>query len=245
MGKIVNLLPPRPNASEVILYSYLKVLGPTDYQLQSAIGQGGYILPLPKELNDTFPQEWQQKELGADFISGLIGGGSTGSGVGSTGSLASNAVVAGASSLEQVGVLGGAIAQFQRSQGLTQNKINTLMFQSPGLRTFQFSWDLIPTNAGDGGAQQNMIKDLRKAMHPELKSNIAFVNPNLFALTIIAAGKTLIKTAPCAMTNLTVNYLGSNIPAFHKDGVPVHTVLTIELQELSPNVKQSIDALYR
>ena len=43
---------------------------------------------------------------------------------------------------------------------------------------------------------------------------------------------------------LTVNAFGSGIPAFHEDGTPVHTVLTIELQELVQQTQQSIRYLF-
>ena len=46
------------------------------------------------------------------------------------------------------------------------------------------------------------------------------------------------------MTNLTINSFGSGMPAFHDDGTAVHTVLTIELQELFPQTQQSIQKLY-
>lgn len=244
MGKIVNLIPPlNRGRGGGNIYSELKILSPTSFKVTDVNGGGGsYLLPIPKELNDIFVQDWQQKELGQSLIDSLITGGNAGAGAGSSGNI--DPMVPIAQIVQETGVLAGAAAQAQRNAGLAKNNVNTLLFQASGMRTFQFSWDLIPTNAADGAKQQAMIKEIRKAMHPELSSNISFVSPNLFAFSITVSGTKLIKTLPCAMTNFNVNYIGSNIAAFHEDGTPVHTVITIELQEVTPNTKQSIKQLY-
>ena len=67
---------------------------------------------------------------------------------------------------------------------------------------------------------------------------------SLFRVQVIVQEKKVLVTMPCAMTNLTVNPMGSSLPAFHDDGTPVHTSLTIEMQELVQQTQQSIQRLY-
>ena len=245
----VNLIPPHPNPAKrgngPSIFCTLAILPPTAFSIKElGAAVNTYYLPMPKELNDIMGQDWQQKELGTDILSKLLTGGATGAGAGSdknTGNAIMNAVFGIGQALD---VGSGAIEQVRRDQGIASNNVNTLLFQNPSLRTFQFSWDLIPTNRNLANAQRDMIKQVRKKMHPRLDSSATFATPHLFSFQAVAQGKTLVRTTACAMTNLTWNVFGSNTPAFHGDGVPVHSVLTIELQELVPNTEQSIDSLY-
>ena len=247
---VINLIPPYPNPSKrgqgTELFCTIGVLPPKAYSIKElGSAQSTYYLPFPKELNDIISQDWQQKELGSDMLSRLLTGGEvTGAGAGSDGNLG-NAVVNAFFTVGQSLEIGsGAIENIRRQGGLATNNVNTLLFQNPALRTFQFSWDLIPTNQQLANGQRNMIKELRTKMHPRLDSSATFATPHLFSFQAVAKGKTLVRTTACAMTNLTWNVFGSNVPAFHNDGIPVHSVLTIELQELVPNTEQSIKALY-
>lgn len=245
-----NLIPPYPNPSKrgqgTELFCSIGILPPRAYSIKElGTAQSTYFLPFPKELNDIMGQDWQQKELGADMLSRLLTGSEvTGAGAGSDGNTG-NAIVNAFFTVGQSLEIGsGAIENVRRKSGLATNNVNTLLFQNPTLRTFQFSWDLIPTNQQLANAQRNMIKEFRIKMHPRLDSSATFATPHLFSFKAVAKGKTLVQTTACAMTNLTWNIFGSNVPAFHSDGIPVHSVLTIELQELVPNTEQSITALY-
>ena len=42
------------------------------------------------------------------------------------------------------------------------------------------------------------------------------------------------KFKPCALTNMSVNYAGSGQYASFTDATPVHMILTLQFQELSP-----------
>lgn len=248
---VINLIPPYPNPSKrgqgTELFCTIGVLPPTAYSIKElGSAQTTYYLPFPKELNDIMGQDWQQKELGSDMVSRLLTGGEvTGAGAGSDGNVVDAAINAFYTVGQSLEIGAGGIENLKRKSGLAVNNVNTLLFQNPTLRTFQFSWDLIPTNQSLANAQRNMIKELRTKMHPRLDSSAYFATPHLFSFQAVAKGKTLVRTSACAMTNLTWNIFGSNVPAFHNDGIPVHSVLTVELQELVPNTEQSINALYK
>lgn len=247
----INLIPPNPNPSEArsgdgIMFCTLDSLRPDKFSINDlGSPEETFILPMPKELNDISVQNWEQKELGTSLIDRILVGGSTGAGAGSDGNFGSGVKNATISALQSVGIAEGSLEALRRGAGIAVNTANTLLFQAPSLRTFQLSWDLIPTNSRLGQLQQYFIKYLRRQMHPRLDSNASFVTPYLFSFSCMVAEKTIVKTLPAAMTNLSVNVFGSNIAAFHSDGVPVHSVLTVELQELVPNTQQSIDTLYK
>ena len=146
--------------------------------------------------------------------------------------------------VQSVGIGAGAAAGVRASGGIAKNPVTTLLFQSSNLRNFQFSWDLIPLDRQLSNRYEKMIKEFRVKMHPRLDTNSTFTTPNLFRIKLMIKGKYMIHTLPCAMTNLTINGFGSGLPAFHEDGTPVHTVMTIELQEVVQQTQKSIERLY-
>jgi len=246
----VNLIPPSPNPSKKSqnpeMYCVLGILPPDAYSISEINGTTeSYYLPMPKELNDIFGIDWQQKELGTDQLSRLLTGSATGAGAGSDGKTSDAIVNAFFTVGQSLSIGSGAIEAARRNAGLATNNVNTLLFNNPTLRTFQLSWDFIPTSQQLARAQKDMIANIRKKMHPRLSSSATFATPHLFTFNAIIKGKPIIRTTACAMTNLTWNVFGSNIPAFYTDGNPVHSVLTVELQELVPNTEQSIGALYK
>ena len=239
----INLLPPGSGSGQ--MYSLLEILPPTAYEIYpQAIAS--YYLHLPKELNSVFSMNWEQKELGADILSGLIVGGNAGGGAGRDNSAFGMdtwynfAADVGAAQ----GIGAGAVEAARRAAGTAKNPASTLLFQGVNLRNFQLTWDLMPTDAKTSSAYQTMISELRVRMHPRLSTNTAFSTPFLFRVQVIVQEKKVLVTMPCAMTNLTVNPMGSSLPAFHDDGTPVHTSLTIEMQELVQQTQQSIQRLY-
>lgn len=195
----------------------------------------GYVLHLPKEISDIFSIDWSQDELGSDLISRLLQGGFSDAG--------NSAVSLGLDIWEELGIASGQAKQTRRQTGIYNNIRNTLLFKSSNLRNLQFSWDLIPLNSQMANNYHEFIKDLRSSMYPE-GTGATWKSPKLFAISIVVQGKTLLKTERCALTNLTVNPMGSDHAAFHPDGYPVHTVLTMELQEIYALSREAIDQLY-
>jgi hypothetical protein len=257
MGKYLSLLPPlaqgKGNPTPVVngkesgggMWAVIEILEPTKINADDPASMS-YYLHLPKELNNVFSVDWQQKELGSDVLSALFAGGKAGAGSGSdNGAIGLNAMYG--SGLDVVGSLGvgsGAAESLRQSAGIAKNTVNTLLFQGSNLRNFQFTWDLIPLRKEDSKKYNFMIEDFRSKMHPRLETNMNFLTPYLFRVRLNVQNNVIISTLPCAMTNLTINAFGSGMAAFHSDGTPVHTVLTIELQELFPQTQQSIKKLY-
>jgi hypothetical protein len=237
-----NLMPPRINNQDNgQMYSVLEILKPTDFGIQ-AQAQMSYYLHLPKEMSNVFSTDWQQKELGANVLSAMIAGNQ---GKGDNGSFSMNTLYGTAIDAAQgIGIGEGGLEAVRRSGGFAKNTVNTLLFQNSNLRNFQFTWDLMPTNSQYAKKYSSMIEELRLKMHPRLDSSTTYLTPYLFRLKIMVKGKYIMNTLPSALTNLTVNAFGTGVPAFHPDGSPVHTVLTLELQELVPQTQQSISSLY-
>lgn len=242
---LVNLLPPGSQNSE--MYCIIDVLPPASYGAQAS-ATSSYYLHIPKELNNIFAANWEQKELGSDTLSAILtGSGFTGGGTGAdNGALSTGLVKSVATDIVQgLGIGAGAAEAARAGAGIAKNPVNALLFQNMNLRNFQFSWDLIPLDPQTSKAYEKMIADIRLKMHPRLDSNATYVFPHSFRFKLMVKGKMLINTLPCAITNLTINSFGSGVPAFHADGTAVHTVFTLEMQELTTQTQKSIEYLYK
>jgi hypothetical protein len=238
MGKIVSLLPPTP----LVQKGSGTGAGMFTIITSKPQGQGGgsgttYALRMPTELSDVFSADWSQEELSADFLNRLVNnitGGDT-SGVG---------MDAFTEALEAIG-LGGAAAQTLFNQRTAKNKNVALLFRNANLRQYQFSFDFMPISSGFASSVDGFIKDIRAAMHTSTASGQTFSYPDLFDVKILVAGKTVFNSQNAALTNLTVNPFASGGAAFHKDGYPVHTSVTLEFQEIQPLNRNKINELYQ
>lgn len=236
MGKVLSLLPPRPPVSKgsgnnAGLYCLIEAYKP---------GQGvnSYVLKMPKEVSDNFSADWQQEELGADFLNRLVNnlmGGTAG---------VNNTGVDFMTELgEQLG-LGGATAKINFNAGIARNKDVALLFRNPNLKQYQLSWDFIPVSSKDASGIKEFLDDMRFYMHPSGAGTQIFSYPYFFNVKIVAVGKIIFVSKKAALTNLTINPFGSGLPSFHSDGSPVHTSVTLEFQEVEAKDADQIDKMY-
>jgi len=131
-----------------------------------------------------------------------------------------------------------------RETGAVVNQNVELLFQGVNLRTaFQFTFDLIPRSQSEAEEIKTIIKTFKKEMTPKKgtagSSGGGFFvkSPNVFKIQYRTGSRPhpfLNNFKPCALTNMSVNYAGSGQYASFTDATPVHMILTLQFQELSP-----------
>ena len=136
-----------------------------------------------------------------------------------------------------------------RATGLAFNQNVEVLFNGVTMRpAFQFSWDMVPRSEEEAATIKEIIRTFKTNMTPE-KGNPnttgggLFVKaPNIFKLEYMSGGKEhpfLHRFKPCALTQMSVNYNGSNQYATYPDATPVHMNLTLQFQELSPIYREN------
>ena len=136
-----------------------------------------------------------------------------------------------------------------RATGLAFNQNVEVLFNGVTMRpAFQFSWDMVPRSEQEAATIKEIIRTFKTNMTPE-KGNPnttgggLFVKaPNIFKLEYMSGGKEhpfLHRFKPCALTQMSVNYNGSNQYATYPDATPVHMNLTLQFQELSPIYREN------
>jgi hypothetical protein len=131
-----------------------------------------------------------------------------------------------------------------RETGAVVNQNVELLFQGVNIRTaFQFTFDLIPRSEPEAEEIKTIIKTFKQEMTPKrgpsgsAGSGFFIKSPNVFKLqyrTGSGPHQFLNKFKPCALTNMSVNYSGSGQYSSFYDATPLHMILTLQFQELSP-----------
>lgn len=125
-----------------------------------------------------------------------------------------------------------------RTEGSIVNDNLELLFQSPALRTFSFTFKLSAREAPEAKMIANIIRFFKQGMAPKRTPNAYFLkSPNTFLLEYRHDNKDhpgMNKIKECALTNCSVNYTPDGYYAAHTDGYLVTYDVTMQFQELEP-----------
>lgn len=216
---------------------------------------GTITLPIPAGINDNNQVSWQedplndlQKSAGDVASRFMIGGAEAAKGALDK---AGNQVEGGVQSGELQQGLAGKIASFavgsdklqQRAYGSIFNNNLELLFNSPSLRSFSFSFKLSPRNPQEAKEIMKIIRYFKQAMSVKRsKASLLLKSPRTFAISYLTSNKQhpyLNKFKECALTNFGVDYtpegqymtyMSSNI----NERSMISYNITLQFQELEP-----------
>lgn len=224
---------------------------------------GKVLLPVPDNLNYSDSLSWDAEAQGA-VGKGIIEAGKQLSGGDAAGTAAAIQKMATAGKVGQimniVGQLASAANITLSAEGLTQglggkimNPYTEQVFKGVGMRSFDFSWKLVPRSKSEQLRIEEIIRILRKNSLPNYASNISSVEtdnsaknlsdrwlevPNVYNLRWKTIGggdlTSLPRIKPCVCKGVQVSYTPDNVWATHmvgKDPYPVAYNLTLQLQE--------------
>ena len=143
-----------------------------------------------------------------------------------------------------------------RSTGQILNPNTELLFNGVKLRSFNFSFNLAPRNGTEAMEIKKIIIELKRNMAPastiakggpeDGNAGLFLKSPNVFRLKYMTGGsphKFLNSFVIAALTNVQVNYTGSGTYMTYNDDAktPVHMVMQLSFQELSPIYAEDYD----
>jgi hypothetical protein len=131
-----------------------------------------------------------------------------------------------------------------RGAGIVPNANMELLFDTPKLRNFEFSWKMTPRDAEEAAMVKAIIRFFKQGMAAKTLNTMAgeralfLGTPNIFRLQYRTANGEIIegvnRIKPCAVTGTAVNYTPDGVWSAYDEGQPVSTVLTIGMAELEP-----------
>jgi len=200
-------------------------------------------------------------KMGGDLTKFMTGLGSGDAAV--TGLLAGNALMGGALSSMTQGPAGSTLKATIQSRILSGQGVNVspesilarglgvipnanleLLFNSPTLREFQFSWKMTPRSREEAKTIRNIIRFFKQGMAARKlagkagKRSLWLGTPNVFHVQyktneeLDIEGVNKIKTV--AVTGCAINYTPDGVWSAYEDGQPTSTVMNLRMQELEP-----------
>ena len=215
---------------------------------------GTVILPIPGGLQDQQQVQWGQDSMDAAAIAlADIALSTITQGFGAGMDSASNNLNAALGSGEDIkkalatsiaGSAAGAQKLLTRTTGAIMNPNMELLFNSPSLRSFNFSFLLAPRDKIEAMTVIKIIRFFKQGMSPiRSKSRLFLRSPHTFRLAYKhKAGtkdkqndhKFLNKFKECALNGFGVNYTPSGQYSTYEDGVMTSYQVTMGFQELEP-----------
>jgi len=131
-----------------------------------------------------------------------------------------------------------------RQTGSVFNSNIELLFSGVSLRGgFSFNFDMIPRSKKESEQIKDIIRFFKSEMAAKkgaetgAAAGLFIKSPSVFKLQYMSGGKShpfLNQFKICALTNMNVNYTGSGTYATYSDATPVHMIMTLAFQELTP-----------
>ena len=143
-----------------------------------------------------------------------------------------------------VGTVGGNVTVNQllaRQDGVIFNPNKELLFNGVNLRTFNFSFKLMPRNKDEADQVERIIRSFKRNMAPVVggsETGYGFLRtPSVFELQYMNGSREhpfLHKFKQCFLENCTVNYTGDGFYATYAGGQPVSMILNLTFKEIEP-----------
>jgi hypothetical protein len=131
-----------------------------------------------------------------------------------------------------------------RTTGAVFNSNTELLFSGVTLRSgFSFSFDMVPRSKKESDQIKDIIRFFKSESAAQKGSaggdaaGLFLKSPSVFQLKYMSGGKPhpfLNQFKMCALNAMSVNYTGSGTYATYSDATPVHMVMTLTFQELTP-----------
>lgn len=212
---------------------------------------GSVTLPVPTAVSDSNSASWGEDKMNAgQMMASEIAMQAITGGVGTGIDAAEKALDAGTmqgkdevkDALKQyfVGQATGVKGILARTEGKIINPNMELIFNSPQLRDFSFTWKMSPRSEAESIVIKKIIRMFKQSMAPKKTEAELFLRaPNTYKLQFIHAATRkehdflpLIKE--CAMTGFNVNYTPDGNYATYRNSAMVAVELSFTFKELEP-----------
>jgi len=140
-----------------------------------------------------------------------------------------------------------------RSTGAILNPNAELLFKSPELRSFSFSFKMTPRNEIEASNVKKIVRTLKQGMSVKRGLNSVFLaSPNVFKITFyyVEPERATAKKHPylptlklCALQNMSVNYMPDGSYMTYGDGSMVSYDMTLSFGEVEPIFDEDYDKL--
>jgi hypothetical protein len=151
------------------------------------------------------------------------------------------------SALAGAGLASVVQTELQRGSGKIANPNEILLYNSTALRTFTFTWTILPDTRQESEHAAGLIKMFRKAAHARKDNKMIITVPDHVIISFHGAGEKrteMIQLPPCVIETVGVIYNPNTSSFFHENNAPVEIGLTVGLKEMAPLYAQDVEEGY-
>lgn len=135
-----------------------------------------------------------------------------------------------------------------RAAGVAVNPFKTVLYQAPGLRSFDFQYKFIVSNLEEANTLRNIRKEFKLGMHPtfaEAFDDNIFKYPDVWRITI-PDDEYLFKFLTCVLTNASFDFHGEGTKSYVRGDakIPLSYNITLNFQEVGILTKEDIEDGY-
>ncbi|MEK9699896.1 MAG: hypothetical protein VW270_29220, partial [Candidatus Poseidoniales archaeon] len=128
--------------------------------------------------------------------------------------------------------------------GFTANPHKRSVFRDVGLRSFNFSFTMMPASAADASASEDIVQFFREHLYPERLGGLLYKFPDKFDIEFKYAGQDVAsKLLPCYLTSVNTIY-NPQSTSFHTDGSFTSIQIDLQFQEEATLDKKLVEDGY-
>lgn len=208
-----------------------------------SFSQGSVRLYMPQTMQTQYSANYEESQI-SNILKPLMDAGTV-----NTAAISGALTAAGSSAMQN------ALAGAEAFTGLTgtqdaYNKANNqavnnhmeVMFRGIGFRNFSFDFKFFPKNAREMDVLKGAIQTFKYHMHPAFKNageTSYFTPPSKFSINV-SSGDIYNGYVDAVLVDMSINYSGSGVAAYHSDGEPVEVDLTLQFKETKYLTKETI-----
>jgi len=170
------------------------------------------------------------------FVGGVIdkfsAGGATND---SVQKLVESARAAGGVGLRAGATVLGAGQTYLRASQRVPNPQEFMLFKSPGMRSFSFSFTFLPQSQSEADTVPSIIQFFRVAAYPVELDSLEYQFPDTFSVSYSeGTSDNVIRMPELACTGVSVTYNPNSMSYFTNGNQPVETTMELSFTELRP-----------
>lgn len=117
------------------------------------------------------------------------------------------------------------------TEGKVSNNFSFMFFESVGHRTFNYSFECVPTNANEAAQIEAIVQEFIRNMLPKREEGDYIIPPQW---DIKYVGAKMLQPTKCFLKDVGVTYNDGASRALHEDGYPFKTTFTLDFVEIEP-----------
>ena len=205
--------------------------------------QGSVRLYIPQTMQTQYSANYEESQISNILrplmAAGTVNKASIGQALSAAGSSAMQNALAGA---EAFTGLTGTQDAYNLANNQAVNNHMEVMFRGIAFRQFSFEFKFFPKNATEMSALKGCINTFKYHMHPAFKnagSTSYFTPPSKFSINV-SSGDLYNGYTDAVLVDMSINYSGSGVAAYHDDGNPVEVDLTLQFKETKYLTQETI-----